>query len=342
MKPAPLLLAAGLGLAGLLAPLSAQAAAPVYGALGDSYSAGTGTRWKVDNCYRSPEGYPQLVATANGWTLNYQACSGATIPEILANQVPNLAPATNYVTVTGGGNDAGFVPTLTECAKPGWMSNCNAKLDQAEALIAGTIPGRLDQLYSAIKNKAPQASKVVVGYPRIFNGEDCNALTWFSPQEEARMNALVDKMDSLLATKASAHGFGFSDPRAAFTGHAVCDRPEYINGLSMPIEESYHPNDAGNRAYATLVTGAFGARTTFSTMATTASTSETVATATAQDYAQLVPDLVTEENLAKAELVGLNRGQLKKLDRELRSGDVEKARKAFHELKRLDRETRKG
>jgi hypothetical protein len=29
---------------------------------------------------------------------------------------------------------------------------------------------------------------IVLDYPRLFNGEDCNALTWFSPSEETRLN----------------------------------------------------------------------------------------------------------------------------------------------------------
>ena len=37
-------------------------------------------------------------------------------------------------------------------------------------------------------------------------------------------------------------------------GHAVCDEPEWINGLSNPIRESYHPNRAGHSSgYTPLV-----------------------------------------------------------------------------------------
>jgi hypothetical protein len=30
-----------------------------------------------------------------------------------------------------------------------------------------------------------------------------------------------------------------------FVGHAVCDNPEWINGLSNPVGESYHPKTTG-------------------------------------------------------------------------------------------------
>ena len=99
----------------------------------------------------------------------------------------------------------------------------------------------------------------MVGYPRIFMGEDCNALTWFSPEEESRLNATADLLNGLLASVASSHGFGFADPTGAFIGHAVCDNPEWINGLSNPISDSYHPNQAGHASgYAPVVGGVLG------------------------------------------------------------------------------------
>ena len=86
----------------------------------------------------------------------------------------------------------------------------------------------------------------VVGYPRIFNGEDCNLLTWFSPTEESRLNATADLINSTTAARAAAAGFAFANPTSRFVGHAVCDSPEWLNGLSNPIVESYHPNRTGH------------------------------------------------------------------------------------------------
>jgi hypothetical protein len=92
-----------------------------------------------------------------------------------------------------------------------------------------------------------------VGYPRIFNGEDCNALTWFSPAEETRLNQTADRLNAELADRAAAKGFSFVNPTAAFVGHAVCDSSEWVNGLSNPVRESYHPSRAGQTGYADLV-----------------------------------------------------------------------------------------
>lgn len=248
-----------LTLVGVLLPAPAQAAAASYVALGDSYSSGVGTRSYIadsGNCQRSTYAYPSLVAGQLGYALNFQACSGATISTVTGNQLGALTSTTKYVTLSVGGNDAGFADVLTECAQPGWMSNCNRAVDGAQNFIKNTLPGRLTTLYSTIRSKAPNAVVVIVGYPRVFMGEDCNALTWFSPAEETRLNATADLLNSKLSAAAGARGFRFANPTSRFTGHAVCDNPEWLNGLSNPISESYHPNKLGQSGgYAPLVAG---------------------------------------------------------------------------------------
>lgn len=240
---------AALGLASALFTAPAQAAPPSYVALGDSYSSGTGTRTYLDDgtsCQRSTLAYPSLIAAARGYGLNFRACSGATIPDVTNNQLGALSSSTAYVSLSVGGNDAGFASVLTECAQPGWMSNCNGRIDTAQAFVNTTLPGRLSTLYASVRSKAPNAKVVIVGYPRIFNGEDCNAFTWFSPAEQSRLNAMADLLNSKLAAAASARGFSFANPTNRFIGHAVCGDPEWINGLSNPISESFHPKAVGH------------------------------------------------------------------------------------------------
>jgi len=234
-----------------MAATSADAAGGSYVALGDSYSSGVGTRTYIadgTSCQRSVYAYPPLIAAARGYALNFRACSGATVADVTNTQLSALASSTAYVSISVGGNDAGFAGVLTECAQPGWMSDCTGAIDGAQNIINNTLPSRLRTLYSSIRTKAPNAKVVVVGYPRIFNGEDCNALTWFSPTEESRLNSTADLLNSRLASAASGAGFAFASPASAFIGHAVCDSPEWLNGLSSPVSESYHPNPATHPA----------------------------------------------------------------------------------------------
>jgi lysophospholipase L1-like esterase len=253
-----LMAAAALLVVGLAAP--AQAAPPSYVALGDSYSSGVGTRSYLNDgssCQRSVYAYPSLIAAAKGYALNFRACSGATVADVTNSQLSALSAANAYLTISVGGNDAGFASVLTTCAQPSWLSNCTGAVDGAQGYIASTLPGSLRTLYASIRAKAPNAKVVVVGYPRIFNGTDCNLLTWFSGSEMTRLNQTADQLDSTIAAAAASAGFGFVNPVPAFVGHAVCDRSEWINGLSSPITESFHPNRSGQASgYTPLVSPA--------------------------------------------------------------------------------------
>ncbi|WP_404380816.1 SGNH/GDSL hydrolase family protein [Knoellia locipacati] len=243
------LIAAGAAATSLVISAAPAQAASSYVALGDSYSSGTGTRSYIadgTSCQRSTFAYPSLLAASKGLALNFRACSGATIPDVTNTQLSALTSSTTHVTISVGGNDAGFADVLTECAMPGWASNCNGAIDAAQSFVNNVLPGKLSTLYTSIRSKAPNAKVVVVGYPRIFMGEDCNAFTWFSPAEETRLNAMADLLNSKTSSAASAKGFSFANPTSRFIGHAVCDDVEWINGLSDPVSESYHPNKPGH------------------------------------------------------------------------------------------------
>jgi len=261
-------ISAVLGVLAICLAFAAQAMATKYVALGDSYSSGTGTRtFYESSCQRSVYAYPYLLHEAHPtWTFVDAACSGATTSSLLSSQVSSVTSETNWVTYTIGGNDAGFSSVITECALPGWASDCNGAIDEAQSIIKNTLPGRLDQVNNAIKSHAPSAKVIVLDYPRLFNGEDCNAFTWFSPSEETRLNETADMLKNTLSAAATRAGtnFVFRDVIPAFIGHAVCDggggsSTEWINGLSNPTSESYHPKVTGHAdGYYPVVHGVTG------------------------------------------------------------------------------------
>lgn len=305
----------------LLAAAPAQAASS-YVALGDSYSSGTGTRNYINDgteCLRSTSAYPSLIASAKGYALNFRACSGATIPDVTNTQLSALTSSTTHVSISIGGNDAGFASVLTECAMPGWASNCNGAIDGAQSYVNNVLPGKLSTLYTSIRSKAPNAKVVVVGYPRIFQGEDCNAFTWFSPAEQARLNQMADLINSKTSAAAGARAFSFANPTSRFIGHAVCDDVEWLNGLSNPVVESYHPNVAGHRdgytpTVSTPLTGS-AVKVGAATLERAAASSERLATqqrtyaaadSSIKPKLALTPDLGSERVKAAAARAGVD------------------------------------
>ena len=226
-----------------------------YVALGDSYSSGTGTRtYYQSSCQRSVYAYPYLLHNAHpAWTFVNATCAGARTGDLINTQSASLNSSTNWVTYTIGGNDAGFSSVITECAQPSWASDCNGAIDSAQAYINNTLPGRLDAVNNKIKSLAPTAKVIALDYPRIFNGTDCNAGTWFSSSEMTRLNQTADMLRDRISAAATRAGsnFLFRDVIGRFVGHAVCDggggsSTEWINGLSNPIGESYHPKTTGH------------------------------------------------------------------------------------------------
>jgi lysophospholipase L1-like esterase len=298
---------------------SASAASTSYVALGDSYSSGVGTGSYLNDgtsCSRSMYSYPALDAARLGLNLTLRACAGSTIADVRTTQLDALNAGTGYVTVTAGGNDIGFVSVLTECAKPAWLSDCNGAIDAAVAIIHAQIPTALAGLYADIRAKAPNARTVVVGYPRLFNGIDCHLLTWFSGAEMTRLNATADLLDTAIATAASAAGFAFADPRTAFTGHAVCSSSPWINNLTWPIGDSFHPNKAGYAGYANVVapalSGSAKVAVTAAMLQSQAVTLTAQGKANAATYAGIrqqqvvAPDLTTAQARAAAAAAGVD------------------------------------
>jgi lysophospholipase L1-like esterase len=240
-----------------------SAAADLYVALGDSYSSGTGTRTYFDSgCQKSVYAYPSLVDQQRPNTdLVFAACSGAQTANVLNSQVNSLTASTNWVTITIGGNDAGFSNVITQCALPSWLANCNGAIDTAQNFINNTLPARLTNVYNEIKTRSPNAIVIVLSYPRLFMGVDCNAGTFFSASEMTRLNQTADLLRNVTQTRALAAGanFRFKDAIPPFTGHAVCSSSEWVNGLSNPIGESYHPNRTGHSSgYTPLVRDIMG------------------------------------------------------------------------------------
>ena len=120
-------IAAALCVVAFCLAFAGQAMAVKYVALGDSYSSGTGTRTFYESkCQRSVYAYPSLVAASKGYSLNFRACSGAKVADVTSLQLSALSASTAYVTISVGGNDAGFADVMTTCAQPAWASSCLA------------------------------------------------------------------------------------------------------------------------------------------------------------------------------------------------------------------------
>jgi len=255
-----LLLAVGLALTGAASAQATPLAATTgYVALGDSYSSGVGAGSYLGSsgdCKRSTKAYPYLWAAAHSpSSFSFTACSGARTGDVLANQLGPLGSGTGLVSISIGGNDAGFADVMTTCVLRS-DSACLSRIATAKAYVDSTLPGQLDTVYSAISAKAPAAHVVVLGYPRFYKlGATCVGL---SDTKRAAINDAADYLDSAIAKRAADHGFTFGDVRSTFTGHEICSGSSWLHSLSLlNIGESYHPTASGQSGgYLPAFTGA--------------------------------------------------------------------------------------
>ncbi|QSB05964.1 SGNH/GDSL hydrolase family protein [Natronoglycomyces albus] len=219
-----------------------------YVALGDSYTSGAGAgagSYDGPDCLRSNNAHSVLWANRIGADLDFQACSGATIPDVRNNQLGALSPETDIVTIGIGGNDTGWVDVLIACGTA-FTGECWDDIAAAEHYVRNILPGRLNSLYSDIRAAAPNTTIAVTGYPRLFNGDNCSWLVDLTYGEQMALNDAADLLNAVVAGAASRAGFSFVDVRSNFEGHVVCDDPSYIHGLRAPIvKESFHPNARG-------------------------------------------------------------------------------------------------
>ncbi|MEU6876610.1 SGNH/GDSL hydrolase family protein [Streptomyces sp. NPDC046712] len=243
-----LLLGSVLALTGAGAAQAAETAALDYVALGDSYSSGVGAGsydGASGDCKRSTKAFPVLWKNANSpSSFAFTACSGARTGDVTSGQLGPLSTATDLVSITIGGNDAGFADVMTTCVLQS-EATCINRVNQAKAYVDTTLPGKLDAVYSAIRAKAPNARVVVLGYPRFYKlGGSCVA--GLSENERRAINDGSDYLNAATAKRAADHGYTFASVVPAFTGHEICSGSSWLHSVNwLNIGESYHPTAGG-------------------------------------------------------------------------------------------------
>jgi len=226
---------------------TADAATGGYVALGDSYSAGTGsTSDYLNDCDQSTAAYPYLYQQAQSpSSFSFQACSGATAPDIESGQLSALGSGTGLVSLTDGGDDVGFSTVMEDCVLYS-QSTCLSAITSAEKQATTTLPGTLDTLYTDIRHDAPSAQVVVMGYPELYDlsqSSDCSGL---STKSRTALNGAADTLDQVIKTEVAKYsGFSFADVRGYFAGHEICDSDSWLNSVTWPISDSYHPTAEG-------------------------------------------------------------------------------------------------
>ncbi len=232
-------------------PAADAASSVSYVALGDSYTSGLGAGDYISSsgsCDRSTRAYPEQWAAAESpVSFVSVACAGATTSDVLSSQVSALSASTTLVSITIGGNDAGFSSVMETCIL-GSTSSCLNAVSVAEAFVTSQLPARLNATLQAIRAHAPGATIVLLGYPDLYDLSKSSTCIGLSTNDRKALNAGANALDSALATAAQVNGDTFADVRGQFAGHEICDSGSWLHSVDiLAISSSYHPNASGQK-----------------------------------------------------------------------------------------------
>jgi lysophospholipase L1-like esterase len=231
-------------------PAAAAAAAVNYVALGDSYSSGLGAGSYISSsgsCDRSTSAYPEHWAAAHApASFVSVACAGATTSDVTGSQVSALSASTTLVSLTIGGNDAGFSTTMETCVLHS-TSTCVNAVTAARSFVTNQLPARLTSALQAIRAHAPNAKIVLLGYPELYDLSRSSTCIGLSTTDRTALNGAADALDSAMNTAAASNGATFADVRGQFAHHEICDgSSSWLNSVSiLSLSSSYHPTAAG-------------------------------------------------------------------------------------------------
>jgi lysophospholipase L1-like esterase len=240
----------------------AYASSTRYVALGDSYASGVGAgSYDGSSCERSTNAYPSKWAAAHSpASFGFAACSGATTADVRNNQLSALKSDTTLASITIGGNDAGFSNVMQTCVLNS-DSTCVSAVNNAENYMRNTLPGNLSSLYGAMRAKSPSARFVATDYPHLYI--ITSICVGLSNTKRNALNAAADVLDGVIGTAAANAGFTFADVRNQFKGHELCSGDDWLNSVSWPIGDSYHPTALGQSSgYLPVFTSAAGSALT--------------------------------------------------------------------------------
>jgi len=261
-------------------------------AMGSSYAAGPGIlpveQW---GALRSGRNYAHQVAQALSLRLTDVTCSGATTANIMTTpqrtlsgtvppQIDAVTRDTQLVTITAGGNDAGYIGALTK------ISTVNAVLRRVPRVPprvtgwlndwAGPVPaaGRFDAVASslatvvdAVRTRAPGARVLLVDYLSLFgpgatgnpgSGATGNGRLPLTEDEVQQFTEAAASLAAAFERAAAASGAELVQASAASAGHGAGSAEPWVSGLTFGLPftgapVAYHPTLAGMSAVAKLV-----------------------------------------------------------------------------------------
>jgi lysophospholipase L1-like esterase len=241
-----------------------------YVAIGDSYTAAPFVPLTdvARGCYRSSNNYPHLLATSlHIEDLQDRSCSGAETKDLTQSQVTTmrrkvppqldaLTERTDLVTVGIGANDGHLYARIaSDCRR---VKRFCPLYDERESLrrIVGQLRTSLAASLEEIRERAPKARVLLIGYPKLFPPRgDCDRLPRMRPQDRATFRDINLRLRQEMLAAARDAEVEFVDFYATSLRHNVCARHPWVQGRvgNYRMGAALHPLPAGQAALARTI-----------------------------------------------------------------------------------------
>ena len=250
-----------------------------YVALGDSFTAAPYVP-RTDlarGCLRSSGNYPSLVAQRLAVEeLVDVSCSGADTRDLtrpqntfrsttVPAQLDALTTGTDLVTLGIGGNDLDLFATLlqtcisvrsTDPAGAPCQDRLSARGVDLDTEI-DTIRDRVATSLRQVERRAPDATVLLVGYPRLVPARGgCPRLLPLARGDYRLARQVQRGLERALRAAATATGTGFVSMYGASRGHDVCADDPWVNGqfTDQTAALAFHPFSEEMTAVADRIT----------------------------------------------------------------------------------------
>lgn len=251
-----------------------------YTAMGSSFAAGPGLRPRAANsprrAGRSAANYAHVLAARLHLDLTDVTFSGATAVDLLTSPRPGIPPQlaavtpdTRVVTITAGGNDVGYLPTITLDSLPRPLRASpsirhrieTARDPEVSAARFERLRRTLDTVIARTRQRAPDALVLLVGYLSILPAENrVSTDPGARPSQETAewAFATAEELRRTWASASARHGIRFVDVGSGSEEHHLAARVPWVRGFHPSLRGGapYHPTEAGMRAVADMIAAA--------------------------------------------------------------------------------------
>jgi lysophospholipase L1-like esterase len=246
-------------------------------AMGSSFAAGPGISPRAPasprRAGRSARNYAHVVAAALGLNLVDVTYSGATTSDLLQPakagqpaQLDAVTADTRLVTITGGGNDVGYLPRLTLASLP-WPLRA---LPQVAARVAGfadpvateerfaQLERNLVTIGQRVHDRAPACQVLFVDYLTILPPRDDGRAGPPPPQIAQWGRAIAARLAATTQAAARAASCEYVAASAASAVHHAWSPEPWTRHFHYSLRGGapYHPDETGMAAVAQLVIAA--------------------------------------------------------------------------------------